>query len=86
MHPLHFPFLIMASEEEYAASWVVLYCPSDDSHVLVCDAAVLYDDRLLEEDEVKFDYPGSKKLLTGVVKGFSSKFSLTQVRKIYVFR
>ena len=54
--------------------WVVLYCPDDDSHALVTEEAVIYEDQLVVGDDVKFAYPGLKELVTGNVKGLSRKF------------
>lgn len=57
--------------------WVVLHCEKDDSHVLVTQDAVLYDgDALDVNDLVRFEYPGEKDLLEGVVKGRSGKFTV----------
>lgn len=54
--------------------WVVIYCVKDDSHVLVVDTEVIYDEELQVGDKVKFAYPGFKHHLDGEVKGFSGNY------------
>lgn len=55
--------------------WFVIYCEMDDSHSLIPEDAVIYDeDNVQVHDDVRFSYPGCKDLLDGCIKGMSSKF------------
>lgn len=54
-------------------NWVGMHCLDDDSHVVIPDTSCVYVPPLMEEDTIKFHYPGKKKEYTGVVKGISSK-------------
>lgn len=55
------------------ALWVVIHCAKDDSHVLVQDNDVIYEDGLEVGVKVNFYYPGEKEILQGVVQGTSGK-------------
>ena len=43
--------------------WFVIYCEIDDSHSLISDDGVIYDeDNVQVDDDVRFSYPGCKDL------------------------
>ncbi|KAJ1518920.1 hypothetical protein ONE63_011472 [Megalurothrips usitatus] len=56
-------------------TFYVLYCAEDDSHALVEEQALLFDEEELSiGDEVKFFYPGHKHPLKGVIRGKSQNY------------
>lgn len=62
------------SESMESKMWVVLYWEKDDSHAVLSDTEIIYDEKLIVGDKVKVAYPGIKRHLDAVVKGFSGKF------------